>query len=67
MLLLTEWLKLEEISEDPVFHSSYSSRDNLSRLPRNMYRWLLMVLKENDSIASLGNLCQCSVTCTIKK
>lgn len=31
-----------------------------------MYRWLLSVSRDDDTTTSLGNLCPCSVTLTIK-
>ena len=43
------------------------SRASYSWLPRNMFRWLLSISKDGDSTTCLGNLCQCSVTRTVKK
>ena len=36
-------------------------------LPRTMSRWLLNISKDGGSTTSLSNLCQCLVTCTVKK
>lgn len=50
--VLTEWLRLKGNCS--------------SRLPRTMSRWLLHISKERDSMTTLGNLCEYSVTFTVK-
>jgi len=44
-----------------------SSRAIYSQSPRTMFRWLLSICKDGDSTTSLGNLCQCLATLTVKK
>jgi len=45
----------------------FPCRATCSWLPGTMSRWLLSISKVGDSTTSLGNLCQCSVTFTVKK
>jgi len=59
---ITDCLRLERTSESQLVQAPCSSRTTYSQLPRTVSRWLLNISKEGDSTASLGNLCQCSVT-----
>ena len=63
----TEWLWLEVTSGDDLVQPSCSSGATQSQLPRIVPRQLLEISKDGDSTASLGKLCQCLVTLTLKK
>lgn len=61
---MTELLRLEQTSRS--HWSNASSQVGPPRLPRTMFEQLLKFFKEEHSIKSLGNLCQCFVTLTGK-
>lgn len=44
-----------------------SSKVTYRWLLRTVSRWLLQISKDEDSTTSLSNLCQCSITFTVKK
>lgn len=60
----TAWLKLEGISGDYLVQSLWLSRDTHSRFPRTVSRWLLNIFMDRN-YTCLGNLCLCSLTCTV--
>ena len=65
---ITESQGLEENSGDHPEGSSPSAKKvSYSRLHREVYRQVLNIWKEGDSITTLGSLVQCSVTLKIKK
>lgn len=58
---------MEGTSGSHLVQSPCSRKTTQSRLPSTMSRWLFKISKEGDSVTSLGNLLQCSVTHTVKK
>lgn len=57
----------EGTSGDQLVEAPMLKQGHPEVISRTMYRWLLNVSKDADSITPLGNLCQCSVTFTVKK
>ena len=64
---ITEWPSLGGMSKSHLIQCSCSSRTTWSQLPRTISRWLLNVSKDGNPTIAVGNLCQCSVTLTVKK
>lgn len=64
---IIDWLWLEGTSRGPVVQLLCSSQTTSDLLPMTISRQLLKVFKKWNSTASLGNLCQCLDTCTVKK
>lgn len=63
---ITEWLRLEMISVGHLVQALCSRRNTQKRLSRTIYRCFLKISEWGDSTVSLGNLCQCSNTCTVQ-
>ena len=64
---VTESLKLEGTAGRHLVQPPCSGRAAESWLPRTMAKQLLNISKNGESTTSLGNLCQCLVTLTLKK
>ena len=62
-----EWLRLEGTSSGHLVPPPCSSRATQSGFPRTVPGQLSNISMEGDSMTSLGNLCLCSVTLTVKK
>lgn len=65
-LKINDCLRLEPTSGGQLVQPLCSSWEIQSRAPRPMFRLLLKISKE-ETTTSMGNLYQCSVTCTLKK
>jgi len=63
---ITEWLKLKGTSGGHLVQPLCPSKTTKSKLSMIVCRWLLIISKDGDTTISLGNLCRCSVTLTVK-
>lgn len=63
---VTGWLRLEGMSGCQQVQHLCSIRDLWNQFPRTVSRWLYNMSRKGDSTTSLGKLCQCSFTSTVK-
>ena len=63
---ITEWLRLEETSGSHLVKPPAQAGPSRASC-KDQSGWLLSIFKDGNSTTSLGNRCQWSATCTVKK